>query len=306
VRVTPSEAPLVSAEPRVMMGKVCVVTGATAGIGKETALALAKMGATVVIVARDATKAARTTDEIARASSNANVEWVLADFASLDAVRTGAAEIARRYGAIHVLVNNAGVANKARTLSADGFELTFAVNHLASFLFTRELLPLLRAGAPSRVVIVASGAERHGPIDFDDLQSEKNYRGFAAYGKTKLMNVLFTYEMAARLEGTGVAANCLHPGAVATDMLRQLPRWLYALISPFLLTPEKGAETTVFLASSPAVEGVSGGYYEKMKAKRSSPRSYDVDARKRLWEVSEALIDSVFAGEPARSRGTSR
>jgi retinol dehydrogenase-14 len=274
-----------------MTGKVCVVTGATAGIGKETALALAKLGATVVIVARDRTRAAQTVDEIKAVSGNSEVEWVLADFASLDEVRAGAAEIGRRYGAIQVLVNNAGVANKYRTLSADGFELTFAVNHLAPFLFTRELMPLLRSGAPSRIVNVASGAERHGPIDFDDLQSEKNYRGFAVYGKTKLMNVLFTYELSARLAGTGVTANCLHPGAVATSMLRQLPRWLYALISPFLISPAQGAATPVFLASAPEMEGVSGGYYEKGKAKRSSPRSYDVDARKRLWELSDALVD---------------
>lgn len=279
-----------------MSGKVCVVTGATAGIGKETALGLAKMGATVVVVARNPDKAARTVAEISRAADNRNIEWVRADFASLDSVRAAAADIAKRYGALQVLVNNAGVANKYRTLSADGYELTFAVNHLAPFLFTRELLPLLRAGAPSRIVNVSSGAERHGPIDFDDLQSEKSYRGFAAYGKTKLMNVLFTYELASRLEGTGVTANCLHPGAVATDMLRQLPRWLYALISPFLLTPEQGAATTVFLASSPSLEGVSGGYYEKKKAKRSSSRSYDVSARKRLWEVSETLIDSALPG----------
>ena len=291
----PQGAPLVSAEPRSMAGRICVVTGATAGIGKEIALALAKLGATVLIVARDPTKAARTVDEIARGSDNAHIESVLADFASLGAVRAAATEIGRRYSAIQVLVNNAGVANKHRTLSADGFELTFAVNHLAPFLFTRELLPLLRAGAPSRSVNVASVAERHGPIDFDDLQSEKSYRGFAVYGKTKLMNVLFTYELAARLAESGVTANCLHPGAVATDMLRQLPWWLYGLISPFLLTPEKGAATAVFLASSPAVEGVNGGYFEKHQAKRSSPRSYDVHARKRLWELSEALIDSRAA-----------
>lgn len=285
-----------------MSGKVCVVTGATAGIGKETALALAKMGATVVIVGRDAIKAGRTVAEIAGASNNAKVEWVLADFASLDAVRAAAAEIGRRYRAIHVLVNNAGIANKRRTLSADGFELTFAVNHLAPFLFTRELLPLLRAGAPSRIVNVSSAAERHGPIDFDDLQSERSYRGFAVYGRTKLMNVLFTYELSARLAGSGVTANCLHPGAVATDMLRQLPWWLYALISPFLKTPQQGAATTVFLASSPAVEGVSGGYYEQEKARRSSPRSYDVSARKRLWELSEALVDAHSSSGTAAPR----
>jgi NAD(P)-dependent dehydrogenase (short-subunit alcohol dehydrogenase family) len=279
-----------------MAGKVCVVTGATAGIGKETALGLAKLGATVVIVARDPQKAARTVDEISRAADNGNVEWVRADFASLDSVRAAAAEIRKRHGAIQVLVNNAGVANKQRLLSEDGYELTFAVNHLAAFLFTRELLPLLRAGAPSRIVNVSSGAEGYGPIDFDDLQSEKGYRGFAVYGKTKLMNVLFTYELASRLSGTGVTANCLHPGAVATDMLRQLPRWLYAMISPFLSTPEQGAETPIFLASSPSVEGVSGGYYEKKKAKRSSRRSYDVSARQRLWAISEAMIDGGSSG----------
>jgi len=279
-----------------MAGKVCVVTGATAGIGKETALGLAKLGATVVIVARDPQKAARTVDEISRAADNRNVEWVRADFASLDSVRAAAADIRKRFGAIQVLVNNAGVANKQRMLSEDGYELTFAVNHLAAFLFTRELLPLLRAGAPSRIVNVSSGAEGYGPIDFDDLQSEKGYRGFAVYGKTKLMNVLFTYELASRLSGTGVTANCLHPGAVATDMLRQLPRWLYAMISPFLSTPEQGAETPVFLASSPSVEGVSGGYYEKKKAKRSSRRSYDVSARQRLWAISEAMVDGHSSG----------
>jgi len=279
-----------------MAGRVCVVTGATAGIGKETALGLAKLGATVVIVARDPEKAARTVDEISRAADNRHVEWVRADFASLDSVRAAAADIRTRHGAIHVLVNNAGVANKHRTLSKDGYELTFAVNHLAPFLLTRELLPLLRAGAPSRIVNVSSGAEGYGPIDFDDLQTEKGYRGFPVYGRTKLMNVLFTYELSSRLSGTGVTVNCLHPGAVATDMLRQLPRWLYAVISPFLRTPEQGAETPVFLASSPSVEGVSGGYYEKQKAKRSSRRSYDVSARQRLWAISEALVDGRSSG----------
>ena len=275
-----------------MVGKVCVVTGATAGIGKETALGLAQMGATVVIVARDAAKASRTASEIEQAAPGTAVDVVLADFARLHAVRAAAREIGARYRAVNVLVNNAGVAKKVRTLSEDGYELTFAVNHLAPFLFTRELLPLLHAGAPARIVNVASAAEAHGPIDFDDLQSEKNYKGFRVYGKTKLMNVLFTYELAARLANTGVTANCVHPGAVATDMLRQLPKLLYALISPFLLTPEQGARTQLFLASSPAVEGVSGGYFVKCKAARSSPRSYDVDARKRLWEMSETLVNA--------------
>ncbi len=275
-----------------MTGKVCVVTGATAGIGKETALALAKMGTTVVIVARDAAKASRTADEIEKVAPGAKVDVVLADFARLDAVSAAAREIGARYRAVNVLVNNAGLAMKHRTLSADGYELTFAVNHLAPFLFTRELLPLLQAGAPARIVNVASAAEAHGPVDFDDLQSEKNYRGFRVYGKTKLMNVLFTYELAQRLANSGVTVNCLHPGAVATDLLRKLPWLLYTIISPLLLTPEAGAQTQIFLASSPSVEGVSGGYYVKRKAVRSSRRSYDVAARKRLWDVSEALLSA--------------
>ena len=282
-----------------MEGKVCVVTGATAGIGKETALALARMGATAVIVARDAAKSARTVDEIEQAVPGAKVDVVLADFASLAAVRAAAEEIGKRYRAVHVLVNNAGTANKLRTLTVDGYEQIFAVNHLAPFLFTRELMPLLRAGAPSRIVNVASVAERNNPIDFDDLQSEKNYGGFRAYGKSKLANVMFTYELAARLAGTGVTANCLHPGAVATDMLKKIPWLLYALISPFLLTPAQGAATQVFLASSPQVEGVSGGYYVKSAAARSSPRSYDVSARTRLWEVSESLVDAALSSNSA-------
>ncbi len=286
-----------------MNERVCVVTGATAGIGKKTALALARVGAAVVIVARDDARGNRTVDEIGRETGNQNIELVRGAFASLASVRSAAAEIARRHSAIHVLVNNAGRASKARSLSADGFEMTFAVNHLAPFLLTRELLPLLRAGAPARIVNVASVAEKHGPIRFDDLQSEKNYRGFRVYGMTKLANVLFTYELASQLTGTGVTANCLHPGAVATDMLKQLPRLLFALISPFLLTPAKGAETTVFLASSPAVEGVSGGYYEKCKAARSSRRSYDVETRKQLWNVSETMINATD-GAAAHTNGS--
>jgi NAD(P)-dependent dehydrogenase (short-subunit alcohol dehydrogenase family) len=282
-----------------MDGRVCVVTGATNGIGKETALGLARLGATVVIVARNVERAAQTANEIERETGNRNVEMVIADFTSLAAVRAAAAEIARRYPAVHVLVNNAGRASKQRMVSADGFEMTFAVNHLAPFLLTRELLPLLRAGAPSRIVNVASAGERSGEIRFDDMQSERNYRGFNAYAMSKLANVLFTYELASRLEGTGITANCLHPGTVATDLLRQIPKLLFALISPFLLTPAKGARTVLFLAASPRVQGVSGGYFQKCRAARSSRRSYDVETRKRLWGASETMVDAHVAAAPA-------
>jgi NAD(P)-dependent dehydrogenase (short-subunit alcohol dehydrogenase family) len=282
-----------------MDGRVCVITGATNGIGKETALGLARLGATVVIVARNVERAAQTANEIERETGNRNIEMVIADFASLAAVRAAAAEIARRHPTVHVLVNNAGRASKQRMVSADGFEMTFAVNHLAPFLLTRELLPLLRAGAPSRIVNVASAGERNGPMLFDDLQSERNYRGFTAYGMSKLANVLFTYELASRLEGMGITANCLHPGTVATDLLRQIPKLLFALISPFLLTPAKGARTVVFLAASPSVEGVTGGYFQRCRAVRSSRRSYDIETRKRLWDVSEAMVDAHVATAPA-------
>jgi len=282
-----------------MDGRVCVVTGATNGIGKETALGLARLGATVVIVARNVERAAQTANEIERETGNRNVEMVIADFASLAAVGAAAAEIARRHPTVHVLVNNAGRASKQRMVSADGFEMTFAVNHLAPFLLTRELLPRLRAGAPSRIVNVASAGERNGAMRFDDLQSERNYRGFNAYAMSKLANVLFTYELALRLDGTGITANCLHPGAVATDLLRQIPKLLFAMISPFLLTPAKGARTVLFLAASPRVEGVSGGYFQKCRAARSSRRSYDVATRKRLWDVSEAMMDAHMTTAPA-------
>jgi retinol dehydrogenase-14 len=289
----------VSAGLAQMDGRVCVITGATNGIGKETALGLARLGATVVIVARNVERAAQTANEIERETGNRNIEMVIADFASLAAVRAAAAEIARRHPTVHVLVNNAGRASKQRMVSADGFEMTFAVNHLAPFLLTRELLPLLRAGAPSRIVNVASAGERNGPMLFDDLQSERNYRGFTAYGMSKLANVLFTYELASRLEGMGITANCLHPGTVATDLLRQIPKLLFALISPFLLTPAKGARTVVFLAASPSVEGVTGGYFQRCRAVRSSRRSYDIETRKRLWDVSEAMVDAHVATAPA-------
>ena len=287
-----------------MDGRVCVVTGGTNGIGRETALVLARLGATVVIVARDAGRGAQVAADIERETGNRSTEVVIADFSSLPAVRAAAAAIARRHRAIHVLVNNAGRASKQRMLSADGLEMTFAVNHLAPFLFTRELLPLLSAGAPARIVNVASAGEARGPIRFDDLQSERNYRGFTAYAMSKLANVLFTYELASRLVGTGITANCLHPGTVGTNLLRQIPRWLYALLSPVLLTAAQGAETVVFLAASPQMEGVSGGYFQKCRAVRSSKRSYDADTRVRLWNVSEELVNAHLATAPASIKST--
>ncbi|MDQ3811383.1 MAG: SDR family oxidoreductase [Chloroflexota bacterium] len=273
-----------------MRGRVCLVTGATRGIGKATALGLARLGASVVLLARNAERGTRACDDVRRASGNANVSLVVADLASFASIRAAAANIAERYPAVHVLVNNAGVNLARRTVSADGFEMTFAINHLAPFLLTNLLLPVLRAGVPSRIVNVTSKFERFGRIRFNDLQATRRYGAFRAYTQSKLANVLFTYELAKRLEGTGITANCLHPGLVATDLMRDYPAWMRSLWERFLLTPEQGARTAVYLASAPAVSGVTGRYFEREgREARTSRRSYDVATRERLWCVSAAL-----------------
>ncbi len=280
-----------AADPKASMcGRVCLVTGANRGIGKATALGLARLGATVVLLARDPERGLRACEDVRRESGNPNVSLVVVDLGSFASIRAAAAEIARRHAAVHVLVNNAGVNLTRRAVSADGIEMTFAVNHLAPFLLTNLLLPLLRAGAPSRIINVTSKFERAGRIDFDDLQATRRYSAFRAYAQSKLANVLFTYELAERLRGTGVTVNCLHPGLVATDLMRDYPRWLRALWERFLLTLEEGASTAVYLASSPAVSGVTGRYFERGgRERRTSRRSYDGATRERLWRVSAEL-----------------
>ena len=273
-----------------MRGRVCLVTGANRGIGKATAVGLARLGAAVVLLARDLERGSRACGDVRRASGNPNVSLVAVDLGSFASIRAAAAEIARRHAAVHVLVNNAGVNLTRRAVSADGLELTFAVNHLAPFLLTNLLLPLLRAGAPSRIINVTSRFERAGRIAFDDLQATRRYSAFRAYAQSKLANVLFTYELAERLRGTGITVNCLHPGLVATDLLRDYPAWMRSLWEWFLLTPEQGARTSIYLASSPEVSEVTGRYFERGgREKRTSRRSYDVAARKRLWRVSAEL-----------------
>src|ERR671935_479990 len=200
-----------STSERSMRGRVCLITGANRGIGRATALELARLGATVVLLCRDAERCARAREEVRRESGNDKVTTVALDLASLASVREAAAEVARRFAAVHVLVNNAGVNRVRRAVSADGFEMTFAVNHLGPFLLTNLLVPLLRAGAPARVVTVTSRFERWGRIHFDDLQLARRYGATRAYTQSKLANVLFTYELAERLRGSGVTANCVHP-----------------------------------------------------------------------------------------------
>ena len=274
-----------------MAGRICVVTGATQGIGRAVAGGLARRGATVVMIARRPDVAREVAQEIA-VSSPVPPEVIVGDLASQQSIRDAASEIAHRYPHVHVLVNNAGVFSRRREVTADGIELQWAVNHLAYFLLTNLLLDQLRAGSPSRIINVASGAHGGAHIDFGDLQGERAYHGSRAYSQSKLANILFTYELARRLDGSGVTANCLHPGVIGTRLLADymgVPFAGRALASTFGAKPEQGAETILYLATSPDVEAVSGKYFENKRPVRSSSQSYDVGTARRLWEVSAGM-----------------
>jgi NAD(P)-dependent dehydrogenase (short-subunit alcohol dehydrogenase family) len=275
-----------------MSGRTCMISGASSGIGRATALALARMDADLVLVCRDRGRGEETAKAIRSHTGNDHVEVMLADLASQQAIR----QLARDYLAtdrpLHVLVNNAGVVNLRRTQTVDGIETVFAVNHLAYFLLTNLLLDRLKASAPARIVNVASDAHRFGTLNFDDLGGERSYRTMRIYGQSKLANILFTYALARRLEGSGVSANCLHPGAVATGLGKNNGGWAKAVIGllrPFFRTPESGAATSIYLASAPQLEGVSGKYFSNCKETRSSRASYDEAAARRLWEISAQM-----------------
>jgi retinol dehydrogenase-14 len=276
-----------------MKGRTCLITGASSGIGKETARALARMGATVVLAGRDAARTGAALEEIRASTGNTDLHLAIADLSSQAEVRRLASECLERFASLHVLVNNAGAMYARRQTTVDGLELTFATNHLAPFLLTRLLRDRLAASAPARVITVSSMAERFGRIAFEDLQSERRYDALRAYGQSKLANVLFTRELARRLDGTGVTANCLHPGAIASNFGRHEPGpWglLFRLVRPVLATPEQGARTSVYLASSPEVEQVSGRFFVRCREVRASRASRDPELARRLWEVSEQLV----------------
>ena len=280
-----------------MNGKTVVVTGGNSGIGFETAAALAGMGARVIVTARNADRGRSAVAQIAERTEGAKVQLVVFDLGDLSSVRRGGAEILEQAPRLDVLVNNAGLVLSERTLTTDGFEATFAINHLGPFLLTNLLLERIRASAPARIVNVASTAHnsaRKG-IPFDDLQSERRYRGMRVYGESKLANMLFTLELARRLEGTGVTANCLHPGTVRTGYgadgdARGFLSFGLKIASPFFLSPAKGARTSVYLASSPEVAGVSGEYFFKCKPRTPRKWARDPVAAQRLWQVSEDLV----------------
>ena len=278
-----------------MHGKICLVTGATSGVGLLTAQALAQQGATVVVGARDAERGANTVDRIKRATGNTAVQWVLADLSVQAQVRQLAEDIRHRLSRLDLLINNAGAIFSTRRLSADGIEMTLALNHLGYFLLTHLLLDVLKASADARIVNVASNAHWRGRIDFDDIQGERRYRGWRAYCQSKLANISFTYELARRLSGSRVTVNTLHPGFVATGFGLNNGGWFGSFMKVAqlaALSPAEGAETMIYLATSPRVAGVSGRYFVKKRAVKSSKASYDRSAAQRLWQLSAALTDA--------------
>jgi NAD(P)-dependent dehydrogenase (short-subunit alcohol dehydrogenase family) len=276
-----------------MAGKSVLVTGGTGGIGKATAIGLAALGARVGITGRDQARTEAAAASIRAAAGSPAVDAFAADMSVQAGVRRLAAQVADTYPRLDVLVNNVGGFWAHRHVTADGLERTFALNHLAPFLLTNLLLARLTASAPARILTVSSGAHARGRIDFGDLQGERNYSGQRAYSQSKLANVMFTYELARRLDGTGVTATVLHPGVVRTGFgAEDREAYLAVLIRVarvFMKTPAQGADTPVYLASSPQVEGISGRYFVNRKPKTSSNASRDTTAAARLWQVSAEL-----------------
>jgi len=273
--------------------KICLVTGSTSGIGKVTARELANRGATVVLVSRSHAKGEATLAETKQATGNQQVELLVADLSEMEDVRRLAAEFQQTHNHLHLLVNNAGCAYPTRTFTSNGFEATLAVNYLAPFLLTELLLDTLKASAPARIVNVSSAQHANASIEFDNLQGEKKYANLRNYNQVKLALLLWTYELARRLEGTGITVNALHPGVTASNFPSGMigpAAWAMRILKPFLLMVEQGAQTTLYLAASPQVEGVTGKYFVKSQEKQSSSRSYDQTVGSHLWEVTEQLV----------------
>jgi NAD(P)-dependent dehydrogenase (short-subunit alcohol dehydrogenase family) len=279
-----------------MHGKTVVITGATSGIGAAAAEVLARQGARIVFTARDEARAQATRATLLRCNPDAAHDFVLADLTTLAGMKSAADGLRSKARRIDVLANNAGAVFQTREITADGLEKTFAVNHMAYFVVTARLRPALAPDA--RIVNTASGAHAAGRLEFDDLALARSYSTFAAYGRSKLCNILFTRELARRLEGTGITANAFHPGGVNTgfgDNMKGLARAAFGLIKRFMLTPEQGADTLVWLAASAEAEACSGGYYIKRRLAQPTAAARDDDAARRLWEVSESLMGEAVA-----------
>lgn len=283
-------------------GKTVLITGANSGIGRETAVGLARMGANVTFTSRDRARGEEALADVRERSGRDDVGLMDLDLASFASIRRFASAFLGGHERLDVLVNNAGLILGDRRETEDGFEATFGTNHLGHFLLTDLLLERIKASAPARIVNLSSRAHRYARsgLDFDDLQSEHGYRGLRVYGRSKLANILFTRELARRLEGTNVTANAVHPGAVATGFARDgdvkgLYGRLVALAKPFLKTPEQGAQTSIYVATSPELEGVTGTYFANSKEARTAAAARDDEAARRLWQVSEELIAGAGA-----------
>ncbi len=276
-----------------MNGKTILITGATNGIGLITARELARLGAQTIIVGRNAQKCAQTIEYIKQETGNPEVEFIAADLSTRDGVQHTAHEFKKRHTRLDVLLNNAGALFFSRQVTPDGIEMTFALNHLNYFHLTILLLDILKASGPGRILNVSSHAHEGAKMNFDDLQYEKHYRGLTAYAQSKLANVLFTYELARKLEGTKLTTNALHPGFVNTGFAKNngwLVKYGMALLSPFQRRPEQGAQTSIYLASSPELEGATGKYFVDSKPVPSDPASYNRASAERLWQISLEMI----------------
>ena len=276
-----------------MTGRVCLVTGANAGVGKATATGLARMGATVVMVCRNLERGETAQAEIAADSGSQDVDLLIADLSSQGSVRKLARTFTSKYPQLHVLINNAGTITRRRRITVDGLETQFAVNHLAPFLLTNLLLETLKASAPARVVTVSSQVHSKSPLDFDDLRSDREYSASQVYRKTKLANILFTYELSRRLEGTNVTANCLHPGVIATKLLDDYMGGSqdagFGSGESFGDNPERGAAIVLYVASSPEIDGITGKYFHDNAVRETAPVTYDEEHARWLWDASTKL-----------------
>ena len=272
-----------------MARKLCFITGATSGIGKATAFELAATDCALVLLCRDKQKGEIVAKEITERTGNPDIELLIADLSSQDSIRAATKSFLEKHSSLQVLINNAGIATLKRTLTKDGIEKTFAVNHLAYFLLTNLLLDSLKSGAPARIINVSSEAHRNARFDIDNLQSEKRYSGFGAYCITKLCNVLFTYELARRLGGTEVTVNTLHPGFLNTAIFREAKGVLRFLVRMTAKSPVVGARAIANLVQSPGLNGITGKYFKVMRMADSSAQSRDPHAAKQLWEISERL-----------------
>lgn len=270
----------------ILKSKNCIITGATSGIGRETAIELARQGATLVLPVRNLYKGNELKSEIIDKTGNTNVDIMECDLASFQSIRDFATAFLEKYDKLHILVNNAGLWESEHKKSADGIEMTFAVNHLAPFLLTLLLLDVMKRSAPGRIVNVSSEAHRSGKMNFNDLEGNKSWNSLKSYSQSKLANILFTRKLAGILENENITVNCLHPGVVATRLFDKLPKILVKLFSLFMISPAKGAQTSIFLASSPEVENNSGEYFKKMKIKKTTAEATNKKVADRLWEIS--------------------